>query len=465
MSGDDSTSGSGEMGRSSGHRFFRAVSGLTGAAICAQGIAFLAAPILTRIYTPRDFGVLSVFVAIIGIAQVASTIRFERAIPVPAKERTAASLLVLCFVVLVTTTILFSVVLIAGGSRFLAWTNVLDSEMSLWLLPLSLLGIGCYEALSLWAIRHRDYAVVARSYVIRAVGMATVQLGAGCLGLGVNGLILGDVAGRMLGVGTLLRLTKRYFPEGLRQLTVSDVTEAARQYKRWPLLLLPSSLLNSCGAQITPLLVMYFYGPATVGVLLLAERIVGTPLALMGRSVAKVYMGEAAPLLREDPHRARVLFVKLARRLFLFGSLPCLVAAVAGPVTFAYVFGANWGETGRFCRVLVLAYLARFVATPLSQTLTLLGRLDIQFKWDLSRVLFVTVFVMTPALAGAEPLVTVVCYSLAGCTMYSLLAFVSYRGIIQAIAAREEEASMDAGSTRQHGPTPYRKQSTSALSP
>ncbi len=461
MSGAEHTPEPRETARSSGRRFLRATSGLTVAAICAQGFAVLVAPVLTRIYSPHDFGVLSVFIAIIGVVQAAVTLRFERAIPVPAEERTAASLLVLSLITVVATTFLFGMVLAVGGSRLLAWTNLSDSEMPLWLLPLSLFGLGCYETLSLWAIRHRAYGVVARTYLVRTIGMVTVQLGAGWLHLGAIGLLLGDAAGRVLGVGTLFRFARRHFPEDSRSMTGRDVAEAAKQYKRWPLLLLPSSLLNGWGARIVPLLIACFYGPATAGLLLLAETIVGMPLTLLGRNVAKVFMGEAAPLLREDPHRARALFVTLTKRLLLFGSFPCMVAAFAGPAAFAYIFGAKWGETGGFCRFLVLAYLARFVATPLSQTLMLLGHLGTQFKWDLSRVLIVTTSVITPALAGATALTTVACYSVAGCVMYALLALVSYRGIVQAVHAKEREASADAEPTRQHVPTPCFRQAAS----
>lgn len=65
---------------------------MTGTGI-AQGIAFLAAPVLSRYYEPEDFTVFALFSATAAILSVVATARYELAIPLPKEDKDAKSLL------------------------------------------------------------------------------------------------------------------------------------------------------------------------------------------------------------------------------------------------------------------------------------------------------------------------------------------------------------------------------------
>jgi O-antigen/teichoic acid export membrane protein len=48
-----------------------------------QAITVLVSPILTRLYTPEDFGVFGVYASILGIVTVVASLRYEYALPLP----------------------------------------------------------------------------------------------------------------------------------------------------------------------------------------------------------------------------------------------------------------------------------------------------------------------------------------------------------------------------------------------
>ncbi len=58
---------------------------MTGSTI-AQAIPIAISPILTRLYTPEDFGVLALFTSLVTIFSVISTGRYEFAIMLPKKR-------------------------------------------------------------------------------------------------------------------------------------------------------------------------------------------------------------------------------------------------------------------------------------------------------------------------------------------------------------------------------------------
>jgi O-antigen/teichoic acid export membrane protein len=58
---------------------------MTGTAI-AQGITVIAVPFLSRLYSPENFGVLSIFVGIGSTLSVWAALRYELAIVIPEKQ-------------------------------------------------------------------------------------------------------------------------------------------------------------------------------------------------------------------------------------------------------------------------------------------------------------------------------------------------------------------------------------------
>ena len=78
-------------------RFAKGVAVLAGGAALGQAITVLVSPILTRLYSPEDFGVFGVYASILGIVTVIASLRYEYALPFPEDGETAANILALCF--------------------------------------------------------------------------------------------------------------------------------------------------------------------------------------------------------------------------------------------------------------------------------------------------------------------------------------------------------------------------------
>ncbi|MDC4533125.1 polysaccharide biosynthesis protein, partial [Acinetobacter baumannii] len=75
--------------------FLKAVSVLVGGTAFAQLVGLICLPILTRLYSPEDYAVLGIYVAIVSILSVIACLRLEIAIPIPEKDAEAKSLLIL----------------------------------------------------------------------------------------------------------------------------------------------------------------------------------------------------------------------------------------------------------------------------------------------------------------------------------------------------------------------------------
>ena len=84
---------------------------MTGTTI-AQAIPIAISPILTRIYSPEDFGILALFMAIVMIFGSISNGRYELAIMLPKKDQDAINIFALGLIITLSISILLLIIVI-----------------------------------------------------------------------------------------------------------------------------------------------------------------------------------------------------------------------------------------------------------------------------------------------------------------------------------------------------------------
>jgi O-antigen/teichoic acid export membrane protein len=119
----------------------------------------LTTPLLTRMYTPEEFGVYSVFLSLLFTGTILVSLRYETAIPLPEDEDDAFHLLVLSigFAFLISG-LLFVLVFFVPLAQYL---NVPTLDAYMWMLSFSLLGIGLFQAFNSWALRQQQYMMIS----------------------------------------------------------------------------------------------------------------------------------------------------------------------------------------------------------------------------------------------------------------------------------------------------------------
>ncbi len=377
-------------------KFARHVSILAGGAALGQLIAILAAPLLTRLYTPEDFGVLAVYTSILSLITVVASLRYELAIPIPASDRTAASLLVLSFVITLGVSGILGLLVLLLSDTIYTWNTTSSLAPYAWLIPLGTIAVGTYKVLNYWAIRKRSFELIARTRLTQGIGNTSIQIGMGVAQLGPMGLLIGQLVGQAAGITTLGRFLFRRDHQAISVVTLKDVSSAATSYSRFPLYSTLSGFLNTAGLQAPALILAATYGPQVAGWYALGQRVLGIPFNLVSASVAQVYLGEISKLATSNRPALHSLFTRTALRLLLIGAIPVIAIILGGPWLFEQIFGKDWNQAGLYLQLLALSLMARFVVSPLADTLNVLERQDLQLVWDAFR-LFITFGTLTAA--------------------------------------------------------------------
>lgn len=342
------------------NQFARGVSVLVGGTAGAQLMMVLALPLLTRLYSPEDFGLLAVYAGVLGLFTVIASLRYELAIPLPEDDQIAANLVVLCLLtVLGMTAVSALLVWFAGGATTVALgVPVLASY--LWLLPIGVLMVGVYQTFSYWAIRTKQFPTIARTRLRQAFTTIGIQLLA--FKAGSVALLLGQACGQGMGSITLVRgaLARPEF----RQWSWKGMYGAARRYRQFPMFSTWSGFFNTAGSQLPPLMLAALFGAGAAGLYVIAHRVLAMPMSLIGQAVGNVFFSNAAKAYREGDLGPLVSDVhdKLAN----IAMPPALVLMVSGPELFTLVFGEEWRKSGELARWMAPWLYMVFITSPLS---------------------------------------------------------------------------------------------------
>lgn len=335
----------------------------------AQLVPILALPLLTRLYAPADFGLAGVYSAVLAVASVAASWRYEHAILLAASDEESASAFRLALRLTMATSVGVAIAAAAAESLI---EQVVDPDYALLLaltLPLGIVLVGVTQACTVWLLRAERTGLISRGRVAGAIATVAVGLAGGWAGAGGAVLVAAAIAGQLTTAAVFYATTRG----GLRVPTTVPARVIASKYKRFPMFTVPADLSSAAAAQYPLLFVSATYGSGFAGAFTLSQRVLGLPLSVVGSAVLDAYKREASALYasRGECYGLAVKSVVLLTVL----ALPAwLLVTLAAPSLFVWLFGQSWEHAGVISQVLATPLFLRFVMTPVSYNFYLAGR-------------------------------------------------------------------------------------------
>lgn len=379
------------MRRASKSTFYKSIAWVAGGTAAAQAITILTTPIVTRMYTPSDYGMFAVFRAILGVMQPLCTLTYAIAIPLAEDDDLAHNVLKICFTITLTLSLALGIVVLASGRFIATQFGVPQVAPYLWLLSVCLFGAGCYEALSSWAIRKKRFRIISATQFMQGASSAGTKIGLGWLGIRPLGLLLGLLASRAAGCISIFRILLREEPQALRHFSWSEIRDAAKRFRAFPLFRSWSRILLGINVGLPVFFIAAMFDPIVVGLFGLAHGMVNLPMSLIGRSVSRVFYAEIARFGKSRPVRIQDLSLSVMKKMFLVGIIVSAVIVIAGPRLFSVVFGAEWHEAGVYACWLSIPIMFRFVSSPVMRCLDVLEMQGVQLLVNIARNVVIVV--------------------------------------------------------------------------
>lgn len=377
---------------------------LMGGTLLGQVVIIGAAPVLSRLYSPEDFALLAVFTSMVSIGTVAAAFRLEMAVPLEESDASARSVVSTGLVFACMFGLLFTVGAIPAASWVANATDITALEHWFWLVPFTCSFSAAFMLLNQYAVRRGAFGSIATRTGLRSLVMTGVQLGGGAARWAPGGLIVGFIAGHLISAIAL------WTSAGLRSGELINGIRYAPKVlqERWKFAtkLTIAGLFNIAGTQLPVIIFAIGYSAAETGALGMTQRAIALPVALIGTTVAQVYLSTLSRSRREDVPLYPI-FLKATVRLAAVSVVGVVTLLVFGPTLFGLIFGDQWTLSGRFAQALAVGIGFQLVASPLSQTLIVLGRTTLQLSWDIGRFFIACGAVSGAALLGTQALTAV----------------------------------------------------------
>lgn len=366
-----------------GSRFFLNVSILTVGTMIARVVGLISMPVLTRMYDPAAFKLLAVYMASLSLVTVVAGLRFYLAIPLAEHDREANRLLVLSVISSCAVAIALQLLFCLLPAAIV--TSIFPSTFRsyLWMIPIGVFVGSIYQALQFWSTRKRRFTLIAKTRIARSFGGAITQVGMGSAQIVPFGLLLGHLVYTGLGCVALSRdiFKSEVDRKSFAIINARMLGETLWRYRKFPIFSVPEALLNAGGAQIPILIIAASSNSAEAGYLGLAILVVSAPLALIGRSVAQVYLAEAPGEHSRGQLQSFTKSTTIA--LAKVSVLPMLFLGVVAPWLFPLLFGESWSRAGVVVVWLIPYAFLQFVASPVSTALHVAGKLTTALLFQL----------------------------------------------------------------------------------
>lgn len=356
---------------------FKGMVTLAKGAVFARLVGLISIPILTRIYSPDDFGILAMYSALVTIIAPILTMRYVQAIPLPKTDTAAINLFVVCLSLISLGVLLIVFTLALFGSTLLGWFNM--QALAPWwpVIALGVAGTALYEAFSLWATRKKQYRAMAATQVTQSIFGNAAKITFGLLGATYVGLLVGQVIAQSGGIGGFYKQSSKDFKRLFPRVTKARIKFVAKYYRDFPIYRLPSNFFMVVCLQAPVLMVASLYNTEVTGQLGLAMVAISVPVTLMSTAVAKAYYAEISSLGKNNIPQIQRLTFRVQKKLFTIGLPVTLLSMIAVVPVFNFVFGEEWETAGWYAMLLMPYMLFKVTSNPLEQVLNIISRQQI----------------------------------------------------------------------------------------
>ena len=341
----------------------------------AQVISIAVSPILTRLYSPEDFGVYAFYMSMVSVLAVIATGRYELAIALPKRREEGFQLatLVISLSVVFSSVLFIALYLFKRQLAYFLGDVTLESYIFI-LMPLSVLCIGISLGLMNLGYREHQYAFITFIRIAQNSLTALVSCLLGWLSSGILGLLLGLLFGQILSAVSFLK--RMWF--GKDTVDFRSMFEGAKAYKNFLLYSTPMGVLNTLSFNLLQYGLLLFFNSTLLGYYYFAQRLLSLPLDIIMSSFSPVFYQE----LGTTVDKLKLLIKSFTIHVFI-GIVWVVPFMYVGEDIFGYIFGSQWRQAGEMALFIAPFIVMNFAGGSISVVFPYFQKNDILLYWQI----------------------------------------------------------------------------------
>lgn len=397
---------------------------LLGGAGFAHLINFVSAPLLTRLYMPEAFGLLSLFATSLAVAGAVAGGRYDQAITGETSDKFADDLVYVVGVLALFFASLLPFIFIGIASFLDSRTHLADTAK--YLAP-AVFAYSLAQALANWLIRKGQFSTTSISKVFQALTVFGASI---ILANLTHGLVIASMIGYIASCLTLGAGAYRYgWSRAL--VNLQDLRVVLRRHIRFPLMGVLPALFDSFAMLLPVYWIAIYFSTIEAGYFGLTRQVLAAPAGMISLVLSQILMKRLA-----DAKATQESMLPAIRQAFIFLTGPALLLglsiSLAGPEIFHFLFGEEWRPAGSIARWMVWVYIAPMLVSPLSIVLIVLRKIGVNSIWQTAHCAAVFLMILFGIYRDIEQFVQVL-------VVVELLSYVAYAALIARVAYAYEK--------------------------
>lgn len=337
----------------------------------SQGIAFAVLPVIARLYSPDELGILALFLGIEGLLSVIANGKYDSAIVLSKSKSMAANTFNLCFLINAVFSLLILIVLLLGSHQILSILHYESLEGVIYYLPFFVFIVAFAQASIFWFNYNKRFALTARYTLWQGLINNGLKVGSGFLKAGLMGLVWANLSSHFISI--LSCFTRKETWNQLFHFNKKEILVAASEHRKFPLYTLPHTFINMVSGNLPILLLSGYFGMAEIGFFNMGITIGFRPINLLSSSLDQVISQSMAERVNKQEPIWNSLYQSV-RKLFIFALPAFIVLFFLVPYIVKFFLGEQWDQSALYIQIMIPWFLFALFAASLSSVPSIFGK-------------------------------------------------------------------------------------------
>lgn len=334
----------------------------------AQAFPILFYPILSRLFTPAEFGLFATIASLTAVIGVIATGKYEFAILIADTKQEAVNLIGLVFLLSSLFSIISYFFLLLISEYLIQIFNTPDLKQWLYISSLNIIFISIYYCYNEWAVRNKYFLNLSINKILNSSSTTLGKFFFGIIKFPSNGLILGDLFGRLLTAsGCIYRILEKD-KDFFSYLSFSNLMVVAKKYLNFPKHVLPGYILNTLGGQFPVFFIGAYFTNSEVGYFSMTMNVLSVPSSIISSSIRDTFRQRAKNDYSETGN-CLYIFQKTFITLAIATAIISIFIYFLIPELIELFLGENWINSGEYAQIMIPAIALAFISNSLNGVL------------------------------------------------------------------------------------------------
>ena len=337
--------------------FLRSVSVLVSGQVIGQVIALISIPIISRLYTEKDFGEYAIFSSTARIILGIGALGLSSAIMAPRDQERSKEVFFTAFFIEIVVFSLFLIIALILAPFFKFYTISVSYLVTIVLSFIYMVLNGVSGLLSTYMNKLKQFRQLFWNSVITGISILFITIPLGYLGFGVLGFIIAGICGSLASNIQMIIKSNPF----QKILSINEMLSVCKEFKDYIIYQFPSNWISTFTTQLPNQIFSNVYGNTALGGYSMSERALGYPILLIATPVGTIYFRHATQFVHEGRMNDLAAFTfSFILKILKIAFIPSVLFMVFSKQLFGFILGSNWQTAGLIASILTIQYVFKF---------------------------------------------------------------------------------------------------------